>query len=116
MGAVHALAHSLGALKGIPHGVACGIFLPSVLKFNLPYIEKKIEFLSKYLAIPPKSFLEEISSLLTSIGIPDNLRDVGVKEEEANEIVKGCAYSRSLRYNPRKASPEDLLSIVQSLL
>jgi alcohol dehydrogenase class IV len=116
LGAVHALAHSLGALKGVPHGVACGIFLPGVLKFNLPYIGEKIELLSKYLGIPPKSFVEQISSLLASIGIPDNLRDVGVKEEEAEGIVKGCAYSRSLKYNPRKASQEDLLFIVQSLL
>jgi alcohol dehydrogenase class IV len=116
LGAVHSLAHSLGALKGIPHGIACGIFLPSVLRFNFPCIEEKIEILSQYLGIPSQSFVEEIGSLLASIGIPDNLRDVGVKEEEAEEIVKGCAYSRSLKYNPRRASSEDLLSIVQSLL
>jgi alcohol dehydrogenase class IV len=116
LGAVHALAHSLGALKGIPHGIACGIFLPSVLRFNIPFIEGKMEILCRYLGIPPKSFIEEISSLLASVGIPDSLRDVGVKVEEVEEIVKGCAYSRSLKYNPRKASQEDLLSIVQSLL
>ncbi|MGB9797141.1 MAG: hypothetical protein ACPLSK_00810 [bacterium] len=44
------------------------------------------------------------------------MREVGVSEEEAEEIVEGCKYSRSLRYNPRETSREDLLSIIRGLL
>ncbi|MGC8842749.1 MAG: iron-containing alcohol dehydrogenase family protein [bacterium] len=116
LGAVHALAHSLGALKGVPHGIACGIFLPSLLRFNLPFIEEKLGLLARYLNIHPDGFIDEIESLLSSIGIPKNLREVGVSEEEAEEIVEGCKYSRSLRYNPRETSREDLLSIIRGLL
>lgn len=116
LGATHSLAHSLGALKGIPHGVACGIFLPSVLKFNLPMIEDKLQILARHLGIPSDSVVDEVANLLAKVGIPRDLKGVGVREEEAGKIVEGCVYSRSLKYNPRPLSPADLLSIVRSLL
>lgn len=115
LGAVHSLAHSLGALKSIPHGIACGIFLPSVLKFNLPQIDDKLLFLANFLGINPTSFIQEVENLLSAIGIPKSLRETGVKEEELDRIVKGCSYSRSIRYNPRSLSSSDLFSIVKAL-
>lgn len=35
LGACHAFAHGLGALKGVPHGVANGLFLVPVMRLNL---------------------------------------------------------------------------------
>ncbi len=35
VGAVHCMGESLGGLRGTPHGVACAVFLPFVLEFNL---------------------------------------------------------------------------------
>lgn len=35
LGACHAFAHALGALKGVPHGVANGLFLVPVMKLNV---------------------------------------------------------------------------------
>lgn len=116
LGAVHSLAHSLGALKGIPHGIACGIFLPRVLRVNLPAIKEKAEKLANYLGIDPASFVDEVENLLRAINIPKNLGEIGVKEEEVERIVEGCKYSRSLRYNPKPLSKDDLYSLVKSLL
>ncbi len=116
LGAVHSLAHSLGALKGLPHGVACGIFLPTVLRFNQPKIEDKLQILARYLEMDSSSLIEKVADLLSGIGIPKNLREVGVREEEVDRIIEGCAYSRSLKYNPRPLSPTDLSSIIKSLL
>jgi len=116
LGAVHGLAHSLGALKGVPHGVACGIFLPPVLRFNLAEIEDKLKILARYLGLSPDSFVEEVADLLSAVGIPHNLREVNVRKEEAEKIVQGCSHSHSLRYNPKPVSPSDLLSIVNTLL
>ncbi|MBC7328209.1 iron-containing alcohol dehydrogenase [bacterium] len=116
LGAIHSLAHSLGALKDIPHGIACGVFLPAVLKFNHTAIKEKLEFLANYLEMSPDSFLRKIEEMLELLGIPKSLKELGVNEEEAEKIVEGCAYSRSLKYNPIPVSPSDLLSIVRSSL
>lgn len=116
LGAVHSLAHSLGALKGIPHGVACGIFLPKVIRFNMGYIESKLNSLANKLGLTARSFVSELENLLSAIGIPKSLKEIGVREEEVDKIVSGCFYSRSLRFNPRPVSPSDLLSLVKSSL
>lgn len=114
LGAVHALAHSLGALKGIPHGIACGLFLPYVLEFNRESIGNKMENLLRYLGIEDLS--SKLDALLSDVGIPRRLKEVGVKEEDIEPLVKGCRYSHSLRFNPRPLSEEDLRLIIESAL
>ncbi len=39
IGIVHAMAHSIGAVAHVPHGVANGILLPHCMEFNLPDAE-----------------------------------------------------------------------------
>ena len=36
LGAVHGLAHPLGATYKIPHGLVCAVLMPVVLEFNKP--------------------------------------------------------------------------------
>ena len=36
LGAVHGLAHPLGHLLGVPHGLSCAILLPYIMEWNLP--------------------------------------------------------------------------------
>jgi len=52
VGLVHALAHTIGALYGVHHGVANSIFLPHVLEFNMPSSREEIGALLLYLAGP----------------------------------------------------------------
>ncbi len=51
LGAVHAMAHPVGALYNTPHGMTNAIILPAVLRFNRPAIEERIAAAAAYLGI-----------------------------------------------------------------
>jgi len=36
LGIVHSMAHSLGAVYDMPHGVANAILLPTIMEYNAP--------------------------------------------------------------------------------
>lgn len=125
LGAVHGLAHPLGINYNIHHGLICGVLLPSVIRFNMPVVERK--YADIYRAIEPSSsqlsdrecalkFLETIENLLSYLEIPRRLREFGVKEEDLEGIAIQSQSSESLRANPRLATPEDLVDIMKNIL
>lgn len=125
LGAVHGLAHPLGIKYNIHHGLICGVLLPSVIRFNIPVVEKK--YANIYRAIEPSSsqlsdrecalkLLETIENLLDSLKIPRKLREFGVKEEGLESIATQSQSSESLKANPRVATPKDLVDIMKDIL
>ena len=49
LGAVHGRAHPLGLRFGIPHGTVCGLLLPPVMAYNLPWAEEKYAQVARWL-------------------------------------------------------------------
>ncbi|WKY48567.1 iron-containing alcohol dehydrogenase [Eubacteriaceae bacterium ES3] len=63
VGYVHAIAHNLGGLYGVPHGFANAVILPHVLDFSKNKIEKKLSELAVYSGL---GHLEEGENVLAS--------------------------------------------------
>ncbi len=84
VGAVHCMGESLGGLYDTPHGVACAVFLPYVLEFNLEADPAKHAAVARALspgaadmteAEAGRSGVEATRALMAQIGIP-KLRDL----------------------------------------
>jgi alcohol dehydrogenase class IV len=81
-GLSHSIGHSLGAVFHIPHGFACGIALPYTTKYYAKYALEYYEELASHVGIEQKgekavdTLVEKITSLLNSLGVPDNFRDL----------------------------------------
>ena len=103
VGLVHAMAHSIGAVARVPHGVSCGIMLPYCMDYNIG--DGEPEAIAIYAAIAqalgvskrgdePRSAamaaVHEIFDLLRKIGHPLKLSELGVKEED---IIKAADLS-----------------------
>ncbi|GIT49489.1 MAG: hypothetical protein Ct9H300mP14_14170 [Gammaproteobacteria bacterium] len=56
LGAIHALAHPLGALYDAHHGTLNAVLMPYVLKANRPAIESRIERLGRYIGLSDTGF------------------------------------------------------------
>lgn len=124
LGYVHAMAHQLGGQYDMPHGVANSILLPVVERYNLisnpekfakiaEYLGEKIEGLST-LEAADKS-IEAIERLSADIGIPKNLKVMGVKREDfelmaGNALQDGNAFS-----NPRKGTKEEIIELFEQV-
>ncbi len=116
VGLVHAMAHSLGAVARVPHGVANGILLPHVMAFNLEEAAEAYAMAAEALGVREKGMGEReaaeaavaaIRSFLVRIGHPERLSQAGVKDED---LVRAAALSLSdgaIVNNPRPVLDAD---------
>jgi alcohol dehydrogenase len=124
VGMVHALAHALGGVCHVPHGVANAILLPWCLEYNIDKVPEQIAELSGVLGgalgyLEPRDQAAEAISLVRNLlkrlnhasGLPMRLRDTNVNEDMLHEVAKGAINDGALVYNPRDVTYEDALEI-----
>lgn len=103
LGAMHSLAHPLGAVYDLPHGLTNAVLMPYVLKFNRSAIEKKIVRLAAWLELPNPSFeafMDLVMKLRTEFKIPATLSELGVDDGKIDEIAEAAAMDPSSPTNP----------------
>jgi len=103
LGAMHAIAHSLGALYGAHHGLLNAILMPYVLEANREEIEVRIERLSRYLGLDNPSFdgfLEWILEMRCNLNIPHDLKAIDITDEQAELIGNMSVADPSAGGNP----------------
>ena len=103
LGAMHALAHPLGALYNAHHGTLNAVLMPYVLIANRQAIEPRISHLARSIDIPNASFdsfLEWVLALRETVSIPQNLEDLGIDDNQADLIGKMAEVDPSGGTNP----------------
>ncbi|HQL00713.1 MAG TPA: aldehyde dehydrogenase family protein [Smithellaceae bacterium] len=90
VGLAHAMAHTLGTLFHLPHGEACGIILPKVMRYNVDHATDALIQVAKALNVNTASLSDRdaalaaadaVEALMKKVGHPVQLREVGVKED-----------------------------------
>ena len=102
LGAMHALAHPLGAIYDAHHGTLNAILMPYVLVANRSVIEEPVARLSRYLGLEEgfEPFLQWIMDLRNQVNIPHTLRDIGIDDTRATEIGEMAVADPSAGTNP----------------
>lgn len=114
LGAVHALAHPVGALYGTHHGLTNAVILPYVMRFNRQAIAERMEPVAQALGIADSSFeavLEWVLRLRERLGIPNTLAALGVDTTRAEEIGRLAEIDPPAASNPLPVKAEDLRRI-----
>ncbi|WP_444887073.1 iron-containing alcohol dehydrogenase [Microbulbifer sp. JMSA008] len=112
LGAIHALAHPLGALYDKHHGLLNAILMPYVLVANRPAIEVPMGQLALSLQLTGKDRFESgfdavlnwILGLRQQLNIPHTLVEIGIKAEDADRIAHMAAADPSAASNPMSFS------------
>jgi len=120
LGAVHGLAHPVGSLLHVPHGVSCAILMLPVFQFNMNacgrlYAELARAFLPKEPRPDAALFIAAMRELSFGLGVPDNLRDYGLAEEHLPFIVANCR-SNSMKNNPEPMSDAQAEALLRTLM
>lgn len=103
LGAMHALAHPLGAVYDAHHGMLNAVLMPYVLKANEKVIAERITALSRYLDLPNPSFtafLDFVLQLRDEVGIPHTLTALGIDEAQLARIGRMAVADPSAGTNP----------------
>lgn len=92
VGYVHAVAHTFGALYGLPHGYANAILLPAVMEQYGEAAYKSLAELADVVGITgdtkkekAEAFIEAIKQMNRDMDIPDKVKEL--KEEDFDTIV-----------------------------
>lgn len=120
LGAVHAMAHSLGGLLDLPHGECNAILLSHVMEFNYPDARERFIRLAPLLGLDPrgmndgelrKKIAAQLLNLRRELGIAANLKELGVRSADIPELAAKAVKDACLVTNPRKARKGDLETI-----
>ena len=121
----HATAHTLGALYDIPHGMACGIMLPKVMRFNVDHATDKLAMAAEALGIREPGMsnrdaalaaADDIEKLMSSVKHPLRLRDVGVPEDGLEIAAFHALGDATVLFNPRPVTdPGDVLALYRQV-
>ena len=118
LGIVHSMAHPLGAFYDTPHGVANALLLPYVMEYNAesPAAPKYIH-IAKAMGVDTagmseaegvKAAIEAVKALSLSIGIPQKLHEINVKEEDIPALAVAAFNDVCTGGNPRLTSVADI--------
>ena len=124
LGNVHAMSHPVSAYFDVPHGVANGILLPTIVNYNSSVDEGKYLKIYNYISeepvtkeqFQPKMLTEIIRNLNAELGIPDGLAAVGVKEEYIEAMAEDAMKSGNIMANPRKTEYEDIIELYKEAM
>lgn len=117
LGAIHALAHPLGALHDAHHGLLNAVLMPYVLEFNAPAIKDKLELLARLLDLPVPTaagVIDWIFDLRETLEIPPTLAAMGLTDIDEDRVVAMAEVDPCAGGNPVRLDRAALLSILHA--
>jgi alcohol dehydrogenase class IV len=122
LGAVHAMAHSLGGFLDLPHGECNSMLLDHVIRFNFKNSVEKFKVIASKFDIDTRGLstseiknklLSSVISFKKEIGIIDQLSDKGVKSSDIPILAEKAVMDACILTNPRKATKKDISVIFE---
>ena len=110
LGAMHALAHTLGGLYDKHHGLLNAILMPYVLHANRSEIETKMVTLARALSLQSPGFEavdEWLLGLRKTLEIPHTLAEIGIGDEDALKIGELAVNDAAAGGNPIQFSAQE---------
>lgn len=120
LGAVHAMAHSLGGLMDIPHGECNAILLAPVIAWNFEAAPDRYREIAACLGLDVagkpdelvlRSLLDDIALLRERAGITAGLGDRGVSSAVIPQLARNAINDPCMVTNPRAPTTRDLEGI-----
>lgn len=121
LGLTHSIAHPLGAHCHLPHGIANAIGLPFVMEFNALVVPERFRDIAVAMGIDvagmsdveaAQSAVVKVKGLNKVLGIP-TLSACGVGRDMFDRLAEDALQEAATFFNPREASKEDVLAILE---
>lgn len=125
LGYVHAMAHQLGGFYNLPHGVCNAILLPHVQEYNKATSASRLAKIAKIMGGNIEGLTDEqgadlcidmIKSLSQTIGIPEGLGVLGVKESDFETLATNALNDACSLTNPRKGNLGEVIAIFKKAM
>ncbi len=122
--ATHAIEHELSALYDVTHGAGLAVLFPAWMEKALPHNPKRFATMATRIfgientgddTASGKKGIEAWRQFFTGLGLPDNLKDLGVKEEDFDYMANRLLLKKDGTLgNFIKLTPRDVVEIYKS--
>jgi len=130
VGVVHALAHSLGGVCGVPHGTANTLMLIEGLRCNSQVVPNRIVEIGLRAGFLPKQdsssqltaglVIDQIAAFRDAVikkaQLPRNLRAAGVAADHLSLLVERALEDGSMAYNPKYVEPNEIEQMYKNVM
>jgi alcohol dehydrogenase len=123
LGACHACANPLTAHYGLTHGLAIGILLPHVIRFNASVagelygeLTDEAGLLNGDTQAAAEGLARRVSDFLRAAGLPMTLGECGVSAGILPVLAEEANQQWTARFNPRPVTETDLLALYEAAL
>jgi alcohol dehydrogenase class IV len=125
LGAVHAMAHSLGGYLDLPHGECNAMLVRHVCEFNYGWASERYQQIGSAMGLDLRGMggarkraavLEAIEALRAEVGVRAKLGSRGVKASDVRELAEQAMRDACLVTNPRVPNRRDLEVIYEEAL
>jgi alcohol dehydrogenase class IV len=119
LGCVHSLSHSLGGVDPrLHHGTLNAMFLPAVVRFNAlaPSVQKerRLDRMARAMGLRSGNDIPDaIRDMSARLGLPPGLAAMGVRPDMFDQIIDGAMADHCHKTNPREASREDYVRMLE---
>lgn len=121
--AAHAIQSPIGNLTHTPHGIGVGALLPYVMRFNLPANTAAFAEMAQLFGVArpgaseldnAKAAILRVEELLAALGVPLNLKDLGLQPEQFAEVAASAMLATRLTANnPRELTADAVVKILE---
>ena len=125
LGLVHGMAHPMGSLHDIPHGVANALLLPTIMEFNMPKCIEKFGVIAKTMGVntdgmtaeqAAQAAVDAVKALSIRVGIPQTLTELGIKESDIPALAAQAIADVCTPGNPRDVTEAEIVELYKKVL
>ena len=125
LGLVHGMAHPMGSLHDVPHGVANALLLPTIMEFNMPKCIEKFGVIARTMGVDTTGMTAEqaaqaavdaVKALSIRVGIPQTLGELGIKEEDIPALAAQAITDVCTPGNPRDVTEAEIVELYKKVL
>ena len=122
LGAVHAMAHSLGGYKDLPHGECNALLLPHVVDFNFTAAPERYRIIAESMGLDPRGMsdqevrtwlIKSLTGLRNALGIRERLGSKGIRPDDIPVLSDKAVLDPCLITNPKTANKRDIQTIYE---
>lgn len=125
LGLVHGMAHPMGSLFDIPHGVANALLLPTIMEWNMPACIEKYGKIAEAMGVDTTGMTPEqaaqaacdaVKKLSIEVGIPQHLTDLNITEADIPALAAQAIADVCTPGNPKDVTIEDIVALYTKVL
>ena len=125
LGYVHAMAHQLGGIYDLAHGVCNAMLLPVIQRENAKHVPEKFCSIAQKLGFDCKNstpekcaefVIDEIVALCEEVGIPKSLKELGIEDPDLDRLAEASLLDVCAGGNPFMPTKEQTIAMFKEII